>query len=673
MAKINREQILFCPKPKQLALLGIKGRKMKILLVEDDEPTAWALEEALNTHHYIVTLATDGQIGLELAQAFTYDLLLLDVLVPKMDGIMLCRQLRSQGYQNPILLLTALDTTTDRIIGLDAGADDYVVKPFDIEELMARIRALLRRGNSTLPPVIVWGKLRFDPSASEFSYGGKLLRLTPKEYSLLELFLMNPRRVFSRSAILERIWSDEESPGEETITTHIKILRQKLKAAGATAKFIETVHGLGYRLQVLPEQEKPVSSVPSPPTPEIGKPLQEQQITSKSERGGERESGSNPSSLVIESVFKLRQKFKSTFIAQVEVLEQAAQALLEGRLTIELQRKALQEAHRLAGSMGIFGFAKGSELARQIEQLLDTEETIELTAALQIAQLLGLLQQELSKPPSMPAPAPVLASNSTSSTPRILVIDDDVVLTDQLKREASAWNMQVEVALSLKAVRNAIASTPPHIILLDLTFPDPTANGLTLLAELKSQTPQIPVIAFTERDSLSDRLEVARLGGSAFLRKPVSTEQVFKTVTQALNQTRAIALGTARSAIAAKILAVDDDPIILATLCRLLKPLGLDVTTLENPQRFWEVLSVEAPDLLILDWEMPIFSGLDLCQVVRNDPQWSNLPILFLTGHTETDTINRAFAAGADDYISKPIVEQELVIRILNRLKRIRD
>jgi CheY-like chemotaxis protein len=178
--------------------------------------------------------------------------------------------------------------------------------------------------------------------------------------------------------------------------------------------------------------------------------------------------------------------------------------------------------------MGIFGFAKGSELARQIEQLLDTEGTIGLTAALQLAQLLGLLQQELNKPPSMPAPAPVLASNSTSSTPRILVIDDDVVLTDQLEREASAWNMQVEVALSLKAVGTRIASTPPHIILLDLTFPDPTANGLTLLAELKSQTPQIPVIAFTERDSLSDRLEVARLGGSAFLRKPVSTEQVFR-------------------------------------------------------------------------------------------------------------------------------------------------
>ncbi len=645
---------------------------MKILLVEDDEPTAWALKVALNAHHYIVTLAADGQTALELSQAFTYDLLLLDVLVPKIDGLTLCRQLRSQGYQNPILLLTALDTTTDRVIGLDAGADDYLVKPFDTEELMARLRALLRRGNSTLAPVITWGELRFDPSASEFNHAGKLLRLTPKEYSLLELFLVNPRRVFSRSAILERLWSDEESPGEETVTSHIKSLRQKLKAAGATAKFIETVHGLGYRLQPLPQQELPVSSVPSASALEIGKQLQEQQTAPKSERGGETESGTNPSALVIDSVAKLREKFKSTFIAQVAVLEQATQALSEGRLTIELQQKAKQEAHRLAGSMGIFGFSQGSQLARQIEQLLETEETTELTATSQLSTLLRLLQQELKKPPSMPTSAPVVTSNSTSSTSRMLVIDDDVALTEQLQREASAWNMQVEVVPDLKVHRNSFASTPPDIILLDLTFPAPMANGLALLAELKSQTPQIPVVVFTERDSLSARVDVARLGGRAFLQKPVSAEQVFQTMTQVLNQTRMIALGTAHSAIGAKIVVVDDDPIILATLCRLLKPWGIEVTTLENPQRFLEVLSAEAPDLLILDMEMPQFSGIDLCQVVRNDPSWSKIPILFLTAHTETETINRAFAAGADDYINKPIVEQQLVIRILNRLERFR-
>jgi DNA-binding response OmpR family regulator len=216
----------------------------------------------------------------------------------------------------------------------------------------------------------------------------------------------------------------------------------------------------------------------------------------------------------------------------------------------------------------------------------------------------------------------------------------------------------------LKAAREAIASTPPDIILLDLTFPDPIENGLTLLAELASHTHQIPVVAFTGRDSLSVRLEVVRLGCCAFLHKPVSIEQIFKTLTQVLDRTRTVE---------AKIMVVDDDPIVLATLHRLLSSWGINVTTLKNSQLFWDVFSSTAPDLLILDLEMPGFSGIDLCQVVRNDPRGSDLPILFLTAHTETDAVNRAFAAGADDYISKPIVEQELVTRIVKRLERIRS
>jgi DNA-binding response OmpR family regulator len=625
---------------------------MKILLVEDDEPTAWALKEAFSKHHYIVTIATDGETGLELAQAYTYDLLLLDVLVPKIDGISICRHLRSEGYQSPILLLTALDTNSDRVIGLDAGADDYVVKPFDIEELTARIRALLRRGSETLPPVITWGELQFDPGASEFSYEEKPLRLTAKEYSLLELFVLNPRRIFSRSAIINRLWSDEEYPEEGTVTAHIKSLRKKLKAAGAIADFIETMYGLGYRLKPLPEQELPVHQVSS--------------TRKKAEADGGVEEGKELlQQQVIGSVSQLWEKFKGTFIAQVEAIEQATQALTKGRLTVELQQNAKQEAHKLAGSLGIFGFAEGSALARRLEQLLETEGTIGQEQVLQISELVGLLQQELSKPPSVPASEPVPASNSASSSSRLLVIDDDAALTERLFIEATAWNMLLDVAPDLRAARIAIAKNPPDIILLDLTFPTPTENGLTLLAELANQTPQIPIVAFTSRDSLSDRVDVARLGGRAFLHKPVSIEQIFQTVTQVLaqNQTRAVE---------AKVMVVDDDPILLATLCSMLKPWGMNVTTLENPQQFWEVLQAVAPDLLILDLEMPGFSGIELCQVVRNDPHWSNLPILFLTAHTENEAINQAFVAGADDYITKPIVEQELVTRIINRLYRSR-
>ncbi len=221
---------------------------MKILLVEDDERIARALAEALSDQNYAVDIAIDGEEGWAYVEAYQYSLILLDWMLPKLDGIHFCQRLRQRGLHTPVLLLTAKDTSTDKVIGLDAGADDYVVKPFDLQELMARIRALLRRGNSTLPPVLEWGKLRLDPGTTEVVYGNQPLHLTPKEYQLIELFLRQGRRTLNRSTILEQLWTSEEPPGEETVKVHIRSLRQKLAAAGAT-DFIETVYGLGYRLK----------------------------------------------------------------------------------------------------------------------------------------------------------------------------------------------------------------------------------------------------------------------------------------------------------------------------------------------------------------------------------------------------------------------------------------
>ncbi|HHP7243829.1 MAG TPA: response regulator transcription factor, partial [Elainellaceae cyanobacterium] len=139
---------------------------MKILIVEDDRATGTMLTTALSEHHYIVNLATDGEMGRKLAEAYEYDLILLDVIIPKLDGISLCQELRAQGFQNPILLLTAQDSSTDQVMGLDAGADDYVVKPFDMGALLARIRALLRRGK-VASSTITWEQLDLDTKRCE--------------------------------------------------------------------------------------------------------------------------------------------------------------------------------------------------------------------------------------------------------------------------------------------------------------------------------------------------------------------------------------------------------------------------------------------------------------------------------------------------------------------------
>ena len=224
---------------------------MRILLVEDDFRLAETLAEALSDQLYTVDIAANGLLAWDYVKNLDYDLVLLDVMLPGLDGITLCQQLRSQGYRMPILMITARDTVSDKITGLDAGADDYIVKPVDLGELLARIRALLRRGGTTSQPILEWGAIKLDPSTYEVSYANKNLSLTRKEYSILELLLRNGRRVLSRSMIIDHIWKLESPPEEDTVKVHVRSLRQKLRAVGAPDDFIETLHGVGYRLAIV--------------------------------------------------------------------------------------------------------------------------------------------------------------------------------------------------------------------------------------------------------------------------------------------------------------------------------------------------------------------------------------------------------------------------------------
>ncbi|GAB4374292.1 MAG: response regulator [Elainellaceae cyanobacterium] len=648
---------------------------MKILLVEDDEPTAAALASALTDDRHMVNIATDGQMGLMLAETYDYDLVLLDVLIPKLDGISICRKLRSQGMQMPILLLTAKDSQTDKIMGLDAGADDYVVKPFDLAELRARIRALLRRGSSPVSSTLDWENLKVDPAAGEVTYNHHLVPLTPKELSILELFLRNPHRVFSRSAIIDRIWSLADSPAESAVTTHIKDLRHKLRAGGMTIDLIETVYGLGYRLKSPPAPD-PQAATPAPPAaqpspaPATALASNAAPLASPAPKKG------------MAAVNQVLEKFRNSFVTQVNVLGQAQAALQTGQLDQGLREHARQEAHKLAGSLGIFGYPNGSRLAREAEYLL-IDTAIPVSVAIdQLSQIVGDLRQELAKSPvdssglkerqevrqlrtNPESPASSYAANLDHlHQPLVLVIDDDVALTDQLQIAAAAQGIHTEVASNPETARQTIAHTLPDVVLLDLAFSNSTEDGLTFLAELTRQHPSLPVVVVTGRNSLGDRVEVSRLGGKAFLQKPVSVQQILQTITQVFPQSQSTE---------AKVLIVDDDLATLAALSSLLHPWGLQVKTLNDPQHFWEELVATEPDLVVVDLEMPTFSGIDLCQVMRHDPRWGNLPILVVTAHTDANSIRSVFAAGADDFIAKPVVGPELVTRILSRIERMRS
>ncbi|MEO0738048.1 MAG: response regulator transcription factor [Cyanobacteria bacterium J06649_12] len=222
---------------------------MRLLLVEDDSQLTESLTEVLEAQHYVVDTVKDGESGWCQMQLMDYDLTLLDVTLPYLDGIQLCQRIRSRGYELPVLMLTARDTSQDKVRGLDAGADAYIVKPFDLSELLAQIRALLRRGSGQSPMALTWENLSLDPTTYDVTYNKQALRLTPKEFSILELLMRNGRRVLSRPFILESLWSMKSPPDEETVKAHIKSLRNKLKVAGAPKMLIETVHGVGYRLQ----------------------------------------------------------------------------------------------------------------------------------------------------------------------------------------------------------------------------------------------------------------------------------------------------------------------------------------------------------------------------------------------------------------------------------------
>ena len=218
-------------------------------MIEDDAELADSLAAALKAQLYKVDIARDGEAGELLLQSNLHDVILLDVALPKMDGLSLCRQLRARGDFRPIIMLTARDANSDKVIGLDSGADVYMVKPFDLQELFAQIRAILRRQRVREPaPTLEWNGLTLNSLTYEVSYQSSLLNLSPKEFAILELLMQNGRRVMGRASIIESLWPPSDPPEEETIKSHVKSLRSKLRKAGAQKNFIETVYGVGYRL-----------------------------------------------------------------------------------------------------------------------------------------------------------------------------------------------------------------------------------------------------------------------------------------------------------------------------------------------------------------------------------------------------------------------------------------
>ena len=222
---------------------------MRVLVVEDEQKIAQFLKKGLTEKGYAVEAVADADAALARLEASPFDLIILDLLLPgSRDGLELCREVRARGVPAKILMLTARDTVENKIEGLDAGADDYLVKPFSFRELMARLRALLRRTETPEPGPLTWGDLTYDPEAREVARGGEVIRLTAREGALFELLLRRRGRVVPRSEIQARIWEDAYELSTNIIDVYINALRKKIDAGGRE-KIIQTVRGVGYRVR----------------------------------------------------------------------------------------------------------------------------------------------------------------------------------------------------------------------------------------------------------------------------------------------------------------------------------------------------------------------------------------------------------------------------------------
>jgi DNA-binding response OmpR family regulator len=219
---------------------------MRVLVVEDEKGIIDFLTQGLKEAGYAVDVASDGRTGLDYALATQYDIILLDVMLPGMNGLAVVRELRRAKIASPVIMLTARSTVDDRVHGLDAGADDYLVKPFAFAELLARIRALLRRPQTSMDTLISFGDIELDTVRHEFRRNGERIELSGREFSILEYFMRNPGQVLTRTQIAEHIWNFDAYAGSNVVDVYIGYLRKKIDPDPAKS-FIQTVRGVGYR------------------------------------------------------------------------------------------------------------------------------------------------------------------------------------------------------------------------------------------------------------------------------------------------------------------------------------------------------------------------------------------------------------------------------------------
>ena len=351
--------------------------------------------------------------------------------------------------------------------------------------------------------------------------------------------------------------------------------------------------------------------------------------------------------------------FKDSLKERATLLEQTATSLLEETLTSDAREEAARQSRQLAQDSGAYGLNDITKLASEAEQLLRQDGMFVPQRVLRFCEVAMALQEQTETLARMPATELAVIK----AQPLVLIVSADENLLGRLRCDAGHHGVRIMAAHSLDGAMEILAVKEPDLVLLDLGNDGASADELEFVGEVAIHIPPIPLMALTEGDSFTDRVAVAGAGCHGVLDKRQSGNRILGAAKEALNH---IHLDVP------KVLVVDDSEMVARLASKLLERHGLQVTTLTDPIKFWDVLEQVNPDLLILDVEMPHLNGIELCRVVRVDPNWEFLPIVFLSAHTDAQTIQRLFVAGAGDFISKPIVSAELITRVHNRLGRAR-
>lgn len=642
---------------------------MKILLVDDDPRFSSTAKTVLEENLYDIDILDTGKSVFLSLETNSYDLLILDVMIPYVDGISLCRELRKNNYEIPILLLTALQGRNDKMKAFEAGGDDYLVKPFDWDELLARIRALLRRkeNKKEVSSTLEWEKLKLKLDTKQSSYNDKILNLTPTEYKILEILLSNPNKLFSLDNLVNQLWDLDDIPTNSTIRSHIKGLRKKIQKAGGGDDLIQTVYGMGYRLKTQEnsptikndELEKNTDSkevveaeIKSIKTSKVTKNLENIEVDSDTKSANKEVKKQKISTALL----KIWQEYKKSVFDDLESLQEYNDKFDPHINKEEVVRKS----HNLVGFLGSIGLLEASDICKKLELLFKGDDSNENDIKKEVKKEIKKLFEYLEKlDDSELKSSEDLTLKVNQNNKQILMIDEPSNLTNKLTELSNFWNLDIELVNNFEEAIQKINNPNFEAIILDPFYSKNSHLSSKILSRLKEKIPNIPIIIVTEKDDLKARLEATKFKVSAFISKKIHPEKIIEIIYDCLDKSETY-----------KILLVDDDPKFLNSFKAKITDNNLEVITINDPLKLWNLIENISPELLILDLQMPNISGIDLCKVVRNDPRWYKLPIIFLTAYLDNHIIDQMIAAGADDFITKSKIGLELHHRIMTHLQR---